>query len=144
MGWVALTGAIAADVAITFALAASGGLRIPVFAVLAVAAFAAETLLSARALRHIEAGIAYALFGMSTAVVAVLSIGFLGEAATTAKLVGLAAIVAGVVLLGTTNTSPSDPAQWRPPPSADPGPSRYPTRERATPRVAGNRKEHHR
>lgn len=106
-GWAALSGAITADVATTFALDASDGLRVPGLALLAISAFAAETVLSARALRHVEAGVAYALFGLGTAIVAGISMTLLGEQASVTKVLALATIVAGVVLLGTANTSPA-------------------------------------
>jgi multidrug transporter EmrE-like cation transporter len=115
----ALYAAIAVDVAGLFLLAAADGFASPLFAVLALVAFGIEVPLFSVALGRIEASIAFALYGMGTGVVAVISIVALDEPASPLKVVALAAIVAGVVTLTTANTpgatrrSPPTPPSWR-------------------------------
>ncbi|MFC5750129.1 DMT family transporter [Actinomadura rugatobispora] len=99
LGRAALYAAIATDAGSVFLLDGSDGFRRPVPAVAAVVAFFLELLLFAVALQHVEAGVAYALFGLSTAVVAVVSITVFGEPVDPAKATALVAVVGGAVLL---------------------------------------------
>jgi multidrug transporter EmrE-like cation transporter len=96
-----------------FLLAAADGFASPLFAVLALVGFGIEVPLFSVALSRIEASIAFALYGMGTGVVAVISIVALDEPASPLKIVALVAIVAGVVTLTTANT-PRAPPGGRP------------------------------
>ena len=62
--------------------------------------------LLAQTLRTMEVGIAYAIWaGAGTALVAAFGMAFLGESATTAKVLGLLLVIGGVVLLNLAETS---------------------------------------
>jgi multidrug transporter EmrE-like cation transporter len=97
--WAALAAAITIDIAGVFLLAAADGFRHPVLVAAAVVAFAVEVWAFSRALRSVETSVAYALYGVGTAAVAVISITALGERATPVKVAGLAMVVVGAVLL---------------------------------------------
>ncbi len=105
LAWICLYLAIAVDVAGVFLLAGADGLRNPLLVGLALVAFAVELAAFAVALTGIEASIAYALYGLGTAVVAVVSITMLGEPASPLKVAALALIVAGVIALNTATMS---------------------------------------
>lgn len=107
IGWAALYGAIALDVAQVFALDYSDGFANPLLAAAAVSSFVAELYLFSVALRHIPVAVAVGLFGLGTATVAVISIGWLGESFTTLKGVALLTVIAGTALLNTEGANPS-------------------------------------
>lgn len=116
LSWVALYTAMVLDVAQVFALDFSDGFRTPVLGVLAIVAFGIEVTLFSVALRRIESSIAYGLYGLGTAAVAVISIGWLGETLTITKGVALAAVITGAVLLNIDGIRPPTPvaAEARP------------------------------
>jgi multidrug transporter EmrE-like cation transporter len=116
--WLALYAAIAVDVAGLFLLVAADGFASPLFVVLALVSFGVEVPLFSVALDGIEASIAFALYGMGTGVVAVISIVALDEPASPLKVIALAAIVVGVVTLTTANTPSATRGPPRPPPGA--------------------------
>ncbi|GAB3742258.1 DMT family transporter [Microlunatus parietis] len=97
--WTALFLAIALDVVQVFALDASAGFTHPLLATAAILAFVAELVLFTLALRLVPPTNAYALLGLSTAAVSVISIGWLGEQITIIKALALLAVIAGSVLL---------------------------------------------
>lgn len=99
LAWGALGLAIALDVAQVFALDASAGFTSPLLTAAAIVAFAAELVLFTVALRHIPPTNAYALLGLSTVAVSVISIGWLGEQITVIKALALLAVITGAVLL---------------------------------------------
>jgi multidrug transporter EmrE-like cation transporter len=97
--WSALFLAIALDVAQVFALDASAGFTSPLLATAAMLAFVAELVLFTLALRHVPPTNAYALLGLSTVAVSMISIGWLGEQITMIKALALCAVIAGAALL---------------------------------------------
>jgi spermidine export protein MdtJ len=97
--WCALLLAIALDVAQVFALDASAGFTSSLLATAAIMAFVAELVLFTLALRHVPPTNAYALLGLSTAAVSIISIGWLGEQITIIKALALCAVIAGATLL---------------------------------------------
>ncbi|WP_152365458.1 DMT family transporter [Microlunatus speluncae] len=105
LAWGALFLAITLDVAQVFALEASAGFTSPLLTSAAVLAFVAELVLFTLALRHIPPTNAYALLGLSTVAVSVISIGWLGEQVTIVKAVALAAVMAGAALLNSDASS---------------------------------------
>ena len=111
LSWVALYAAMLLDVAQVFALDFSDGFRHPVLGALAIAAFGVEVTLFSLALRHIDSAVAYGLYGLGTAGVAAISIGWLGEALTVTKGVALAAVIIGAVLLNIDGTKPPAPTR---------------------------------
>ncbi|HWM56371.1 MAG TPA: SMR family transporter [Pseudonocardia sp.] len=119
LSWVALYTAMLLDVAQVFALDFSDGFRNPVLGALAIAAFGVEVTLFSLALRHIDSAIAYGLYGLGTAGVAAISIGWLGEALTVTKGIALTAVILGAVLLNTDGAKPpavqSTPSEERQP-----------------------------
>lgn len=105
VSWAALYGAIVLDVVQVFALVFSDGFTRPLFIAVALIAFVIELLLLALALRRISSSVAYGLFGLSTAGVAAVSVGWLGEPLTPVKAIALLAVVTGAVLLNTEPTT---------------------------------------
>jgi small multidrug resistance pump len=99
IAWVYLYVAIAIDVVGVFLLAGADGFRQPLYVGIAVAAFAVEFCVFALALKCLEASVAYALYGVGTATVAVISIVGLGESVSPLKVTALATIVVGAILL---------------------------------------------
>ena len=96
--WVALSGAIACEVAATICMKLSDGLTrwIWIAPMLAGYLFALGGL--ALALNRIEVGIAYAAWaGAGTLAISLLGIAFFGESASPLKLASTALVVAGVV-----------------------------------------------
>jgi multidrug transporter EmrE-like cation transporter len=101
VGWGALWLAIALNVSQVFLLDGSDGLREPTLLPLTAAGFLAELWLFGQAVRCLSPVIAYAAYGTTPAAVTILSVAFFGEALTLPKLVGVAVVTAGVVLLAT-------------------------------------------
>lgn len=104
VGWGALWLAIALNVSQVFVLDGSDGLSQPALLPLAAGGFLAELGLFARAVRCLSPVIAYAAYGVTPAVVTLLSITFFGEAPTLPKLAGVTAVTAGIVLLASDGT----------------------------------------
>lgn len=97
------------DVVQVFALDCSDGFTDPALAAVAIAAFATEVSLFSVALRYIDSAVAYGFYGLGTAAVAAISIGWLGEPLTLLKGVALAAVIVGAVLLNMHGTKPPLP-----------------------------------
>ena len=106
--WADLYAAIVLDIVGVFLLAGADGLRRPGLAGLAIVVFTFEVVAFARALRAIEASVAYALYGLGTAVVATISMAGLGERATPLKVAVVAAIVVGTIILNTAGQRADD------------------------------------
>ncbi|MGX1855138.1 multidrug efflux SMR transporter [Streptomyces sp. NBC_01456] len=100
MVWVLLISAITAEVLATSFLKLSDGLtKLLPSVVVAISYIAAFTLLS-QALKKMELGIAYAIWsGLGTAAIALIGMAFMEESVTTAKILGLAMIIGGVIML---------------------------------------------
>ncbi len=102
MGYVLLTGAIAAEVAATTAMKYSDGFSRLWPSVLTAVGYVVAFLLLAQTLRTVSVGTAYAIWsGLGTAAVVVIGTVFLGEGLTVTKFAGVALIIAGVVVLNT-------------------------------------------
>ena len=96
--WVLLTFAIVSEVSGTIAMKLSQGFAVWQWTVTLAICYALSFYLLALALKHIEVGIAYAIWaGAGTALVALIGIAVFNESMTTVKLFSLAAIIAGVV-----------------------------------------------
>jgi multidrug transporter EmrE-like cation transporter len=103
LSWGALFGAIALDVAATYALSASQGFRHVGPSVLAVVGFLTSLYLFGVALTGLGPSVAYAVFGaVGTASVALIGIAVKGEPTTWARIAALGLIVLGVTLLPVT------------------------------------------
>jgi multidrug transporter EmrE-like cation transporter len=102
------------DVVQVFALDYSDGFTDPALGAVAIAAFATEVSLFSVALRRIDSAVAYGFYGLGTAIVATISIGWLGEPLTPVKGVALAAVILGAVLLNMdgSETGPSARPRW--------------------------------
>ncbi|MFE2990413.1 DMT family transporter [Streptomyces sp. NPDC059262] len=100
MGYVLLSGAIAAEVAATTAMKYSEGLSRLWPSLITVLGYLIAFALLAQTLKTVQVGTAYAIWaGVGTAVIAGIGMLFLGEAMTAARLAGIALVIGGVVLL---------------------------------------------
>ncbi|MEV6866785.1 multidrug efflux SMR transporter [Streptosporangium subroseum] len=101
MAWLFLAGAILAEVLATTALKLSDGFAHKGWTIVVVAGYIAAFVLLARALKlQMEVGTAYAVWaGAGTAVIAAIGVLFLGETINLAKVVGIALIIGGVMVL---------------------------------------------
>jgi len=92
--------AIAVEVASTAALPRTNGFRDPFWAAVVVCGYAIAIWLLALIVQRLPVSVTYAVWaGVGTAAIAVIGVLFLGESWDAAKVVGIALIVAGVVLL---------------------------------------------
>ncbi|MFP3990508.1 DMT family transporter [Streptomyces sp. O3] len=100
MGYGLLAAAIAAEVAGTTAMKYSEGFTRLWPSLVTVAGYLLAFTLLAQTLKTMQVGTAYAIWaGVGTAAVAAIGMVFLGEAASAARLAGIALVVGGVVLL---------------------------------------------
>jgi small multidrug resistance pump len=100
VGWISLGLAIGAEVVATSALKASKGMTKPWPALVVVVGYALSFWLLSRALRHVQLSVAYAVWSaVGTAAIAAVGIVYYDEPLTALKLLGLAAVIGGVVLL---------------------------------------------
>jgi len=100
MGYVLLSGAIAAEVAATTAMKYSEGFSRLWPSLITVSGYLIAFALLAQTLKTVQVGTAYAIWaGAGTAVIAAIGMLFLGEAMTAARLAGIALVIGGVVLL---------------------------------------------
>lgn len=98
MAWLLLAVAIVFEVVGTSALKLSDGFTRLWPSVTVIVCYGLAFVCLARVLRHIEVGIAYAVWaGAGTALIALIGIAWFGESVTTLKLTSLALVVAGVV-----------------------------------------------
>lgn len=99
-GWFLLVLSIAAEVVGTLALKKSAGFTLLLPSLLCGASYVTTTWLMALAVRQIDVGAAYAIWaGASTALVAVIGIVWFQDSSTPLKMLGLALIVGGIVLI---------------------------------------------
>ena len=98
--WLLLVASIAAEVAGTIALRYADGFTRPVPSLVVVASYAAAIWLMSMAVRHLEVGLAYAVWaGSGTALTAALGILWFSESMTLLRISGVVMIVIGVVVL---------------------------------------------
>ncbi len=102
MGYLLLTGAIAAEVAGTTAMKYSAGFSRLTPSLVTVIGYLVAFALLAQTLKTVEVGTAYAIWsGVGTVAIASIGMMFLGEAVNAAKLAGIVLVIAGVVLVNT-------------------------------------------
>ncbi|MEU1019932.1 multidrug efflux SMR transporter [Streptomyces sp. NPDC005900] len=100
MGYALLAGAITAEVAATTAMKYSEGFSRLWPSLITLAGYLIAFTLLAQTLKTLSVGTAYAIWaGVGTAAVAAIGMLFLGESAGPVKLVGLALVIVGVVVL---------------------------------------------
>ncbi|MDI5963120.1 multidrug efflux SMR transporter [Streptomyces sp. SL13] len=107
MPYVLLAGAIVSEVLATTALKfAEGFTRLwPSLAV--IAGYGLSFYLLAQTLRSLEVGTVYAIWSAAgTALIAAIGIAFLHESATPLKMLGIALVIAGVVVINLGSSSP--------------------------------------
>ena len=98
--WLMLAIAIAAELGATTALKFSDGFTKLGPSVLVAAGYGLAFYLLTQVLKTQEVGIVYAIWsGAGLAIIALIGVLFLGESVSLAKMAGLTAILAGVVLL---------------------------------------------
>jgi small multidrug resistance pump len=98
--WIMLALAIAAEVLATSALKMSNGFTRPWPALLTVCGYGISFYLLSQILKTLEVGIVYAIWsGVGLAAVALIGVVWFGETITPIKLLGLLAILVGVLLL---------------------------------------------
>ncbi|MDO9032506.1 MAG: multidrug efflux SMR transporter [Hydrogenophaga sp.] len=98
--WLLLVASIAAEVAGTIALRYADGFTRPVPSLVVVASYAAAIWLMSMAVKHLEVGLAYAVWaGSGTALTAALGILWFSESMTLLRIAGVVMIVIGVVVL---------------------------------------------
>ena len=98
--WLLLAASVAAEVAGTIALRYADGFTRPVPSLLVTVAYAAAIWLMSLSVRHLEVGLAYAVWaGSGTALTAILGILWFSESMTLLRIGGVALIVVGVVML---------------------------------------------
>jgi small multidrug resistance pump len=104
--YVYLALAIVSEVAGTLALRSSRGFTNLVPSVIVIASYAFAFFMLSRALRGMSVGTAYAIWsGIGTAIVALASVPIFGERLTLRSVIGIALIIAGVVVLETSSNA---------------------------------------
>lgn len=92
--------AIVAEVAATSALPRANGFHDPGWSAVVIGGYAVSIWLLSVVVRHMSVSTAYAVWaGVGTAMVAAVGVLYLGEALTPVKVVAIAMIVIGVVVL---------------------------------------------
>ncbi|KAF4409339.1 MULTISPECIES: multidrug efflux SMR transporter [Streptomyces] len=100
MVWMTLAAAILAEVLGTTAMKYSEGFTRLWPSLGTAAGYAVAFFLLAQTLKSLSVGTAYAVWsGAGTAAIAAIGMVFLGESANAAKLIGIALVIAGVVVL---------------------------------------------
>ena len=98
-----LVTAIAAELVATSLMKSTEGFTRLWPTVTVLVGYVASFILLAQAVKQIEVGVAYAIWsGVGTAAIVGIGAAFLGEPLTTAKVAGIAFIIAGVVMLNLT------------------------------------------
>ena len=98
--------AIGIEVASTAALPRTDGFRDPWWAAAVVAGYAASIWLLSLVVQRLPVSVTYAVWsGLGTAAIAVVGVLFLGESLTTVKVIAIALIVVGVVVLNLQSAS---------------------------------------
>ncbi|MEK8170317.1 multidrug efflux SMR transporter [Streptomyces sp. M19] len=100
MGYLTLAGAILSEIVATTSMKYSEGFSRLWPSLATTAGYLISFYLLAQTLKTVSVGTAYAIWsGAGTAVMAAIGMVFLGETATAAKLLGVALIIGGVVVL---------------------------------------------
>jgi small multidrug resistance pump len=101
LAWILLTGAIASEVVATSALKLSNGLTRPAPSVVVAVGYLLSFVLLAQALKlQLQVSVAYAIWsGGGTAAIAIIGMLLLNEPLTAGKALGIALVIAGVVVL---------------------------------------------
>jgi small multidrug resistance pump len=101
MAWLILAGAILTEVVATSALKLSEGLSRLVPSIVVAVGYILSFVLLAQALKlHLQVSIAYAVWsGAGTAAIAVIGVLLLDEPINLAKVIGIALVILGVVVL---------------------------------------------
>jgi len=100
LAWLLLAASVAAEVAGTIALRHAEGFTRLLPSLLTAACYAGAIWLMSLAVRVLDVGLGYAVWaGAGTALIAVAGMVWFGESVTLTRVVGLLAIVAGVVVL---------------------------------------------
>lgn len=100
IAWLLLTASIAAEVTGTVALRYTDGFTRPLPSVVVATLYALAIWLMSIAIRHLEIGLAYAVWaGVGTALTSAFGMWWFEEAVHTTRLLGIALIVVGVVVL---------------------------------------------
>jgi small multidrug resistance pump len=101
VAYVVLLLAIAFEVTATSLLKATEGFSKLLPTLACLGAYAVSFALLSRAVRHLPVGLTYAVWsGLGTAAVVAIGAVFLGETLTVGKVVGVALVISGVVILG--------------------------------------------
>ena len=108
MPWVFLTIAIAGEIVGTLSMKASDGFSRRAFGALAVVGYSVAFYFLALVLKSIPVGVAYAIWaGAGVATVAILGVLLFGQKLDLAAVIGIALIVAGMVILNTLSSAVS-------------------------------------
>ncbi|AEY88640.1 MULTISPECIES: DMT family transporter [Streptomyces] len=100
MGYLLLSGAIAAEVAATTAMKYSEGFSRLWPSLVTAVGYVVSFALLARTLKTVQIGTAYAIWsGVGTATIAVLGLLLFGEGLSATKVAGIVLIIGGVVVL---------------------------------------------
>jgi small multidrug resistance pump len=101
MAWLILAGAILTEVVATSALKLSEGLSRLVPSIVVAVGYLLSFVLLAQALKlHLQVSVAYAVWsGAGTAAIAVIGVLLLDEPINLAKVIGIALVILGVVVL---------------------------------------------
>ena len=103
--WLILCLSIALEVCGTVCLKLSDGMSRPLPILGVVLFYLSAFALMSTSLKSLEIGIAYAIWAAAgTALIAIIGIVFFGESIASGKIVGLAFVIAGVVLLKVSNS----------------------------------------
>lgn len=100
MAYLFLLGAIACEVVATSLLKSTQGFTRPWPTVGCLSGYSVAFLLLAQAVKQVPVGVAYAMWsGLGTAAIVTIGVMFLDEPLSTPKVIGVALIIGGVVLL---------------------------------------------
>ena len=103
--WLILCLSIALEVCGTVCLKLSDGMSRPLPILGVVLFYLSAFALMSTSLKSLESGIVYAIWAAAgTALIAIIGIVFFGESIASGKIVGLAFVIAGVVLLKVSNS----------------------------------------
>jgi small multidrug resistance pump len=103
--WLILCLSIALELCGTVCLKLSDGMSRPLPILGVILFYLSAFALMSTSLKSLEIGIVYAIWAAAgTALIAIIGIVFFGESITSGKIVGLAFVIAGVVLLKVSNS----------------------------------------
>jgi small multidrug resistance pump len=103
--WLILCLSIALEVCGTVCLKLSDGMSRPLPILGVILFYLSAFALMSNSLKSLEIGIVYAIWAAAgTALIAIIGIVFFGESIASGKIVGLAFVIAGVVLLKVSNS----------------------------------------